>query len=154
MYVRREVAAAMTAHARRERPRECCGLLLGTAGEVQEAIPTANVAAQPDRRYQVSPADHVALMKRCRDASAQGSDAVEIIGTYHSHPRSAPVPSPTDRREALGDFLYIIVGPVDDSAPTDVRAYRLIEGEFENVALSGEAPSVSWSGRDPDGPAA
>ncbi|MDA1183243.1 MAG: M67 family metallopeptidase [Acidobacteria bacterium] len=130
------VVSTIRSHAERESPRECCGLLLGTAREVREAVATANVAAEPARQYQVSPADHFALIARCREASAQGAEPVEIIGVYHSHPRSAPVPSPTDRREALPDFLYIIVGPVGGSEPIALRAYRLIEGEFEEIAVS------------------
>lgn len=137
--VRREVAAAIAAHARRESPRECCGLLLGTPREVSEAVATANVAEGPERRYQISPADHFALIRRCRTAA--GSRRREIVGVYHSHPRSAPVPSPTDRREAFTDFLYIIAGPADDSVPLELRAYRLVSGVFEDVVMSGEPPS-------------
>ena len=140
MLVRRGVGAAIAAHARRESPRECCGLLIGTQGEVYEAVATANVAAEPHRHYQVSPVDHFALIKRCRDTQAPGLKTLEIVGVYHSHPRSAPVPSPTDRREALADFFYVIAGPVDGSAPLELRAYRLIEGAFEVVAFCGESP--------------
>jgi len=136
------VVAAIAAHARRESPRECCGLLVGTALEVQEAVATGNVAAEPHRLYQVSPADHFSLIRRCRDAPSRGSQSAEIIGVYHSHPRSAPVPSSTDRRDALADFLYVIAGPVDGSATLAVRAYRLVNGEFEDVALGGEPPTA------------
>ena len=139
MYVRREVVAAIAEHARRESPRECCGLLLGTSREISEAVATGNVAAEPDRLYQVSPADHFALIRRCREAV--GSRHLEIVGAYHSHPRSAPVPSQTDHREALTDFLYIIAGPADGSVPLELRAYRLVGGAFEDVVMSGAPPS-------------
>jgi proteasome lid subunit RPN8/RPN11 len=136
--IRRNAVDAIIAHARRESPRECCGLLLGTDGEVREAVAVANVADQPHRHFQVSPADHFALIKRCRDAPSLGPDVVEIIGVYHSHPRSAPVPSPTDRQEATADFLYVIAGPTDGSTAFELRAYRLIEGGFEEVVLIGD----------------
>jgi len=58
-----------------------------------------------------------------------------VIGAYHSHPRSAPVPSPTDLEEAFAEFLYIIAGPVDGSAHLELRAYRLQAGRFEDVPL-------------------
>lgn len=102
-----------------------------------DVVETANVAVEPHRHYQVSPIDHFALVKRYRETSAPGFEDLKIIGVYHSHPRSAPVPSPTDRRQAFGDFLYIIVGPIDGPAPIELQAYRLIEGEFESVASSG-----------------
>ncbi len=126
---------AITAHARRDSPRECCGLLIGTELEVIEAVATANVAAEPRRHYQVSPVDYFAQIKRCRDAASQGAAAVDVIGAYHSHPHSAPVPSPTDLEEAFGEFLYIIAGPVDGPAALALRAYRLQAGRLEDVPL-------------------
>ncbi len=126
---------AISAHARRDSPRECCGLLIGTELEVIDAVATANVAAEPSRHYQVSPVDHFAQIKRCRDAAAPGAAGVDVIGVYHSHPHSAPVPSPTDLEEAFGEFLYIIAGPADGSAALALRAYRLKAGRFEVVQL-------------------
>ncbi|MBF8299887.1 MAG: peptidase [Acidobacteria bacterium] len=135
MRVRSAVLDAIAAHARRESPRECCGLLIGTEHEVIEAVATANVAADPLRHYQVSPVDHFGQIRRCRESTSQGVAAVDVIGAYHSHPRSVPTPSPTDLEEAFEDFLFIIAGPVDDSAPLEVRAYRLQAGKFEGVQL-------------------
>ena len=137
MQVRREVLDAIAVHAQRDSPRECCGLLIGTELEVIEAVATANVAAEPRRHYQVSPVDHFAQIRRCRDAASQGMAAVGVIGAYHSHPHSAPVPSPTDLEEAFGEFLYIIAGPVDGPAALALRAYRLQVGRFEEVQLTG-----------------
>lgn len=135
MRVRSAVLDAIVAHASRESPRECCGLLVGTEHEVIHAVPTANVAAEPLRRYQVSPSDHFAQMKRCRELASPEATAVGVIGVYHSHPRSVPTPSPTDLEEAFEDFLYLIAGPVDGSAQLDIRAYQLRAGKFENVEL-------------------
>jgi proteasome lid subunit RPN8/RPN11 len=134
--IRRETLDAIAVHARDESPRECCGLLIGTDVEAIEAVAAANVAAEPHRHYQVSPVDHFALIKRCRDAAAPGVAAVNVIGAYHSHPRSAPVPSPTDLAEAFGEFLYIIAGRVDGAARFEFRAYRLLTGRFEDVPLT------------------
>lgn len=136
MQVRREVVDAIVAHARRDSPRECCGLLVGTELEVIEAVAAANVAADPIRHYQVSPVDHFAQIKRCRDVAAPGAAAVNVIGAYHSHPHSVPKPSPTDLEESFGEFLYIIAGPVDGSAQLELRAYRLQAGQFTDVPLA------------------
>lgn len=136
MQVRRDVFDAIVAHARREHPRECCGLLIGNEDEVMDAVATDNVAAEPLRHYEVSPSDHFAQIRRCRESGSKGARAVNVIGVYHSHPRSAPVPSPTDLTQALEDFLVIIAGPVDGAAPLEIRAYRLRAGQFEDVQLT------------------
>jgi proteasome lid subunit RPN8/RPN11 len=128
------VLDTIEAHARRDVPRECCGLLIGTDTEVTEAVPASNEADDPLRRYEVSPIAHLAQIRRCRELAKAIGVNVGVVGAYHSHPRSAAVPSPTDREQAFEDFLYLIAGPVED-APLDVRAYRLRNGHFEAVEL-------------------
>ena len=44
-------------------------------------------------------------------------------------------PSPTDLEQAWENFLYVIVGPVDDEKDLDIRAYELKGGTFETVRL-------------------
>ena len=123
------VLHAIAAHARAEAPRECCGLLVGAVGRIDEAVPSRNGAGDPLRRYEIDPREHVALIKRCRGTPSS------VVGAYHSHPRSAPEPSPTHLAEAFGEFLYLIVGPVAGSQAGDIRAYRLVDGNFRPVEL-------------------
>ena len=120
---------AIEAHARRAAPDECCGLLIASGGVIEAALPVENRAAEPHRRYEIDPRDYLALVKQLR-----GSDD-QVIGGYHSHPRSLPEPSPTDREMAFGDFLYLIAGPVDGSAPFAVRAWRFASGNFHPLRL-------------------
>jgi proteasome lid subunit RPN8/RPN11 len=134
MRIRRTVIDAIREHAHRDSPYECCGLLIGTAGEVLEAVATANVAADPLRRYEVSPVEHFAQIRRCRDAYAHGATLLAVVGVYHSHPCSSPEPSPTDWERAFEDFLYVIAGPVGRQ-PMEVRGYQLIGGHFARADL-------------------
>src|SRR5260221_935361 len=114
------VIAEMLAHAREESPNECCGLLIGRRGAVESAVRARNLDAGPTR-YLIDPADHFAAMKAAR---VQG---LQVIGAYHSHPASAPTPSPSDVEEATGgsDFLYVIVSPASGEA----AGYFLKNGE-------------------------
>lgn len=141
MKIRPEVVTAITAHARREHPRECCGILLGVDDTLVEAVAARNVAAVPARRYEVSPADHIAQIRRCREAAKTGGASLAILGVYHSHPHSAPVPSPTDVDQAWADYVYLIAGPADGSAPLALRAYRLNGGRLIDVGLT-PAPAL------------
>jgi proteasome lid subunit RPN8/RPN11 len=126
--LRPAVREAILAHARAEAPLECCGLLLGTSEVVEEALRAANLR-QSTIAYLVDPADHFAAIRRAR---AEGRS---VVGTYHSHPRSRAVPSPTDVREALyREFVYLIVSLANPRTP-DVRGYRLGAEEFVEVAL-------------------
>ena len=117
----------MLEHAREEAPRECCGLLIGTGDSIARSVRARNLDSKATR-YLIEPEDHFAAI---RSARAEG---LEVIGAYHSHPSSAPVPSPTDVAEANSgsDFVYVIVSLLNNA----VRAYRIDRGVCEPLALS------------------
>jgi proteasome lid subunit RPN8/RPN11 len=122
------VVAAMIAHARDEAPRECCGLLVGEVGEIDEAVRTTNLETGTTR-YLIDPAQHFATIKRLRGTPK------DVIGAYHSHPGSPAKPSPTDLAEAAGEgFLYVIVSLAEPERP-DVRGYTIRNGESREVPL-------------------
>ena len=135
MKIRPEVVQAIGAHARREWPRECCGILLGSAGELVEAVAAENVAAEPARSVRgVAGRPYRADQTMSRAAAGEGG--LTVVGVYHSHPQSAPVPSPTDLDQAYEEYVYLIAGPADDSAPLEIRAYRLSGDRFVEVQLT------------------
>jgi proteasome lid subunit RPN8/RPN11 len=128
--ISRSAAAVIVAHARRDAPSECCGLLLGTADLILESIPARNTAADPARRYTIDPADHFAAIRRARELG------IDVVGAYHSHPAGEPTPSETDQAEAFADFLFVIVGL---ARQPELAAWRYREegvgGNFGRVPL-------------------
>jgi [CysO sulfur-carrier protein]-S-L-cysteine hydrolase len=135
MRVAAAVLEEMVAHARREAPNECCGLLVGTAEEIGRSVPTPNLAASPTR-YEVDPREHIALNRQLRGSGTA------VIGVYHSHPRTSAEPSPSDIREAFyPDFVYVIVSLADPRQP-DVRAFRIRDGQSSVVSL--RSFQTSW----------
>lgn len=135
MRVRQQVLDAIGSHARRASPQECCGLLIGHSDRVTEAVATDNAAGDPLRRYEISPVEYVTQIRRCRALEAEGGVPLAVIGAYHSHPRSAPEPSPTDLEYAFHDFLFMIAGPVSEVARLEIRGYRLRDGKLDEVQL-------------------
>lgn len=125
------VLEAIVAHARREAPLEGCGFLVGTPPRIDRSVPMTNIAFS-QVRYLVDPREHIALVKQLRGSG------LEIVGVYHSHPRSSAEPSPTDVAEAYdSELIYMIVSLADPSA-TDVRAYRIRGGRVTSIALATE----------------
>ena len=116
--IARRVMDDLIAHARAEAPMECCGLLAGKDGLIDESIRTRNIRAS-EVAYEIDPVEHIAARKRLRTRGRS------ILGAYHSHPRSAAVPSPTDIAEAYYDneFVYVIVS-LQRELP-EVHAYRV-----------------------------
>ena len=128
MILPRAVRDDIVAHARETAPAECCGLLVGTATAIVEAVRATNLSENRSR-FLIDPKDHI---RARRDARARGLD---VVGFYHSHPHSDAQPSATDLAEAsYENHLYLIVGLTKDAA--DVRLYRFNSGAFENVGDS------------------
>ncbi len=118
----------IAAHARAAGDEECCGLLLGSASGVRDSVRAANVAGDRTGRYTIDAAEHFAVIRAARQ---QGLD---VVGVYHSHPRSTPVPSATDLAEAFENFLFVIAGRGINEELV-IRAWALADGNFAEVAL-------------------
>ena len=113
----------MISHARREAPRECCGLIGGNSADTETIYPLRNAAADPLVTYEAAPEDLFAAQRAMRDRGEQ------LVTIYHSHPRSKdPEPSATDVRLAYyPSAVYFIVG-LGDKEPC-LRAFRISERE-------------------------
>jgi proteasome lid subunit RPN8/RPN11 len=84
-------------------------------------------------RYNVHPEDLVRITFAIEDA---GEDLVAI---FHSHTRSAAVPSATDRRTAMyPDAFYLLASLAEADAPSDraLRAWRIDRGQAFEVPLT------------------
>ena len=130
--LRRSLVEEMFAHARGCEPEECCGLLGGRGGEVEETYPLRNVARSPLVAYEAAPE---ALFEAQRRMRAAGQT---LVGIYHSHPRSTdPAPSATDVRLAFyPSAIYFIIG-FGDGGEGVLRAFRISEreGVWERAAF-------------------
>ncbi len=130
VHIHRAVLDELVAHARDEAPNECCGILIGAGFRINRSVRARNTLDSPTR-YLIDPRDQIAAMKSAR---ARGE---VVVGFYHSHPSSAPVPSETDRSEATyPGHCYLIVFPGNDRSPAEVRGFRLHgSGNFLAVTL-------------------
>nr|WP_295638176.1 M67 family metallopeptidase [Novosphingobium sp.] len=123
LIVTRSVLAALIEAAAGAAPKEACGLLLGAGGTIDEARPCANLAADPQRFFELDPAALIAAHR------AERSGGAILLGYYHSHPSGLAQPSAEDQRQASGDGkVWAIV------AGREVRFWR--DGPQGFVALS------------------
>jgi desampylase len=124
----RPVLERMLAEAERAAPEECCGILLGRDGVIEEARPTANVALAPRNSFEIDPQALVDAHRAARDGGPQ------ILGYYHSHPVGPAKPSATDRALAAHDgAVWAITGAAgvtfwrDGEAGFDALSYTLTD---------------------------
>jgi proteasome lid subunit RPN8/RPN11 len=122
----------IVAHARRDFPHECCGMVAVRDGRAVTIHEATNVAASA-LRFEVDGRE----ILRAQDAFED--EGAELGAIYHSHTRSEPYPSQTDVNFAAGwpGVEWLIVGLRRDGEPT-VRSYRIEDGVVTEVAVDVE----------------
>lgn len=96
-------------------PEEGCALLLGRRNpwRVDHVWPCLNVwepSGERRRRFALDPREQLQAQKWARARS------LTVLGSAHSHPLSAPVPSALDRSLAFGPTVMLILGQADGAA--------------------------------------
>ena len=135
--IRRDLVAAIVAHARRDHPDEACGVIAGPEGSdrPERFIPMLNAARSPTF-YEFDSAD---LLKLYREMDA--NDEVPVV-IYHSHTATEAYPSRTDVSYASEPGAhYVLVSTRDET--DEFRSYRIVDGEIteEPVEVVTEYPS-------------
>jgi proteasome lid subunit RPN8/RPN11 len=128
--IERALLERIVAHARRDFPNECCGMVGVRDGRAVAVHEATNVAASP-LRFEV---DGLEVM---RVEEAFDAEGLTLGAIYHSHTRSEPYPSQTDINFAKGwgpTVEWLIVGVRPDDEPT-VRSYRIDDGVPEKVEV-------------------
>jgi len=129
MKISRALLDEMVEHARDDLPNECCGIVASRDGAALKVYRATNAEASP-ARYSLDPREQYRITMEIEDAG------LELGAIYHSHTRSEAYPSQTDVNLAFyPDALYLIVSLRDRDAP-DVRAFRIVDEQIEEVALS------------------
>lgn len=100
---------AIQAHAVAEYPRECCGLIVATAGG-EAYVACRNAAATPSEHFRLPAEDY-----------AYAEDQGELVAVVHSHPNAPASPSDADRVECEKHGLpwhIVSVGQVVGEGPS------------------------------------
>lgn len=107
-------------------PSEGCGLLLGTSSindsvDIYSIIPVKNVAAEPNHHFELEPEVWVHHLLT----------SPELIGLFHTHPVSAPIPSAEDLQnlQSYGQLMevYLIAGINPKAQLIELKAYEVVK---------------------------
>src|SRR5437762_9906038 len=130
---------AIRRHGEETYPHECCGALVGNAGNagrrggrhVRATVPLPNTTEEgPRRRFLVRPSDYQLAERRATELGG------ELLGFYHSHPDHPARPSQFDLDHAWPTFAYVIVA-VASGAARDMTVWFLKDdrSRFEEGSL-------------------
>jgi proteasome lid subunit RPN8/RPN11 len=127
-FLEKKYADEMIAHAHREVPNECCGIMAGVNNKVVKFYQTINTERNP-ARYIIDSQQMFAIYKEIRE------NGWEISGIYHSHVQTAAYPSPADTKSAvLSGPVYFIVSLQNPEQPV-IKGFRILEGNITEIEL-------------------
>ena len=87
----------LQALAMQNAPHEICGIMFGDSKRVDDTQICENVAADPERHFEINPRELIAAEREMRAGGRK------IIGYFHSHPSGKVEPSRTDAASAAAD---------------------------------------------------
>ncbi len=112
------VARQIADHAVKQMPCEACGLLAGRGEQILAAHPLPNVADSPLTQFRLDPREQLQALK------AIDQTQLDWIGVYHSHPRSAPNPSPSDIEQYSDSRLLQLIVSLEGVKP-QLKLWRI-----------------------------
>ena len=119
---------ALIQHSEKAGLSESCAMLLGTHGDqqwnVKEVFLTRNAHTDSETSFIITPEE---LLQGYQLAEKK---QLELVGIFHSHPKSAASPSNFDKKfmKVNGDVPWIIFSGIN----TDLRAF-ILEQDMENM---------------------
>jgi len=127
LQITRDQIDQMTAHVAAVAPEEGCGILAGSGNQICLTIPITNQLHSVSR-YNMEPNE---LVRAFYDLE---SSALEMVASFHSHPRGPATPSTTD----IDEFSYpgtamLILSPV--AGIWQVRAFEITGKVFLEIPL-------------------
>jgi proteasome lid subunit RPN8/RPN11 len=124
----RRLYEEIIAHCQQQYPKEACGILAGTRGEVERVFAMTNVDNSPIS-YALDPKEQLQVQRALMEAK------LDLLAIYHSHTASAAYPSPVDVARAsepgvallMPDVRYVLVSLNDRQQP-EVKSYAIRDG--------------------------
>jgi [CysO sulfur-carrier protein]-S-L-cysteine hydrolase len=119
----------MVAHARRDHPDECCGVVAGRDGVATRMFEMENADRSPTG-FTFDSAEWLRVYRDLDDADEQ------LLVVYHSHTATEAYPSRTDVRWSVNtpDTSWVLVSTREPDT-AEVRSYRIADGVITEEEL-------------------
>jgi proteasome lid subunit RPN8/RPN11 len=113
---------AMVAHARRDHPDECCGVIAGRDGTATRMFEMENAERSPTG-FTFDSAEWLKVYRDIDDADE------DLLVVYHSHTATEAYPSRTDIRWSVNTpgSSWVLIS-TRDPAYDEVKSYKIVDG--------------------------
>jgi len=126
----RPVVNSLLKLAQSKTDKEVCGLISQQANNKMKVYPVNNIASDPERFFEMDPAETINVMKQIRESQA------ELFAIYHSHPHAPAYPSKTDIEQAgYPDALYLIIS-LNTKGVLELKGFRIQQDSVTNIDLA------------------
>ncbi len=119
----------IVAHARRDHPDECCGVVAGKDGALTRLFEMSNAERSPTG-FSFDSTEQLRVWREIEDADE------DVLVVYHSHTATEAYPSRTDVRWSANtpgtSWLLVSTRDPDDA---EVRAFRIDDGVVREEEL-------------------
>lgn len=123
-----DIFEQIVTQAKAEVPIESCGILAGKGSAVEKIYKMTN-ADNSSTHFMMEPEEQFAVIKDMRVAG------LDMLATYHSHPKSPARPSQEDIRMAFTPgVVYVIISLQDEGNPV-IKGFNIEEGTVTEVAI-------------------
>ncbi|HWG92970.1 MAG TPA: M67 family metallopeptidase [Mycobacteriales bacterium] len=124
----RSMVDAVVAHARRDHPDECCGVIAGKDGAATRVVPMTNAERSPTG-FVFDPQEQLRVWREIDDNDE------DLLVVYHSHTMTEAYPSRTDVRWSANTpgTSWLLVSTRSDE--DEVRSFRIEDGEVREEEL-------------------
>ncbi len=139
--ISKQILDEMISHAKTDTPNECCGLLAGKDGKIEEIYRIANLPADDPKiadmkvpqdrrfRYVMDPKEQLKAFKTMR------KNGTELSGIYHSHPHSPAYPSATDVRLAFYPDVHYLIISLEVKEKPEVRGFQIVDETITEITI-------------------
>lgn len=118
----REMVDQVVAHARRDHPDECCGVISGRAGAPARLFEMANADRSPTG-FTFDSAEWLTVYRDVEDADE------DLFVVYHSHTATEGYPSRTDVLwSRTTGFAHWLIVSTREPDVEELRSYQIIDG--------------------------
>lgn len=142
IYLTKEQFKDIIEHAKKEYPKEACGILAGKIVHapqntdhgpqvkiVERVYKMQNVSEKPEVCYFMDPKEQLKVFKEIRQLG------IEMLGIYHSHTNAPASPSARDCEMAFyPEADYVIISLKDFNNP-EVGAFKITEGSIKEEQI-------------------
>jgi proteasome lid subunit RPN8/RPN11 len=113
---------AVVAHARRDHPDECCGVIAGRDGAATRLFPMENAERSPTG-FTFDPAEWLRVYREIDDADE------EFLVVYHSHTMTEAYPSRTDVGwSRTTEFQHWLLVSTREPDSEEIRSFTIADG--------------------------